>query len=107
MMAGLDHSAWKFRPAPLFKSAEFKADEAPPFQRASLAGYAVDDLVWVSTPGQPGVRRAGKVASIFQKSHLLLIRLENPATHIQLNPLVHGALVSKRHAKPADEGGAA
>ena len=67
-----------------------------PFERASLVGYAVDDLVWVSNPGYPGQRRPGKVINIFQKSHLLLIRLENPATHVQLNPLMHGALISKR-----------
>ena len=101
MMAGTDHSAWKFRPAPLFPDAQVL-----PFKRASLAGYEVDDLVYVSQPGQPGVRRPGKVASIFLKSHLLLIRLENPADYVQLNPITHGAMIWKRYATPP-KGGAA
>jgi hypothetical protein len=90
MMAGADHSAWKFRDAPLFTEA------CAPYKRAGLGGYEVGDLVWLTQLGYPGQRRPAKVINILHKCHVLVLRAENPASIVDLNPLVHPALISKR-----------
>jgi hypothetical protein len=82
----------KFQPAPLFESA------AAPFKRASLAGYAVDDLVELPLLGNPGRFRLGRVINILHRHHVLLIRVETPApTIVEFNPVVHPHLL--RHKK--------
>jgi hypothetical protein len=80
----------KFQTAPLF------AGTILPFKRQALGGYQVGDLVWLSDLSKPGHRRKGRVANILHKFHVLVIIAQNPDAVVEVNPLVHGAMLAKR-----------
>lgn len=94
MDIGTMRGPMKFQKAPLFKM------EDAPCKRQPLGGYHVGDLVWLSDLGKPGVRRKARVVNILHKFHVLVMITENPAGVVEINPLVHGALISKRHITP-------
>lgn len=80
----------KFRPAPLFKG------QFLPFKRQPLGGYMVGDLIWLSDFKAPLGKRPGRVINILHSFHVLVIRVENPDRIVEVNPLVHHVMISKR-----------
>lgn len=80
--------------------------EAPPQPRKQMAGYAYGDEVWLweanragqntgQTAGQPETRRKARVIAVLLSLHQLTLRTDDNRL-VSLNPLVHGAMITKR-----------